>query len=286
MNNWYKNLTDKYLIGNIVEKIIFINIVVFILAFLIKTLSFLFEFKGDIIVNWFALKPGFDLLLTKPWTLVTYGFLHSGFFHILFNLLVLYYIGNIFLDFLNRKQFLTYYFFGIIVGGIFYILSYNYLPALQNQETVLVGASAGVTAVLVGIASYIPQYALRFQFIGNIKLLYIALVFVALDIIQIPIGNAGGHIAHLGGALIGFLLTRQFEQGKNIIRWIDTIFQSKSEKPLKTVYKNKRTVKPSNSNKSESQQVQIDRILDKISKSGYETLSKEEKDFLFNVGKK
>ncbi|RLD62643.1 MAG: DUF1751 domain-containing protein [Bacteroidetes bacterium] len=286
MSNWYKNITDKYLIGNIVEKIVFINIAVFILAFLIKTLSFLFEFKGDLIVNWFALKPGFNSLLGKPWTLFSYGFLHSGFFHILFNLLVLYYIGNIFLDFLNRKQFLTYYFLGILVGGIFYILSYNYLPALQNQETVLVGASAGVTAVLVGIASHIPQYALRFQFIGNIKLLYIALVFVTLDIIQIPIGNAGGHIAHLGGALIGFLLTRQWEQGKTIISWIDNIFQSKSEKPLKTVYKNKRTVKSSNSNKSESQQVQIDRILDKISKSGYETLSKEEKDFLFNVGKK
>lgn len=286
MNNWYKNLTDKYLIGNIVEKIIFINIAVFILAFLIKTLSFLFEFKGDIIVNWFALMPGFNSLLGKPWTLFSYGFLHSGFFHILFNLLVLYYIGNIFLDFLSKKQFLAYYFLGIIVGGVFYILSYNYLPALQNQETVLVGASAGVTAVLVGIASHIPQYALRFQFIGNIKLLYIALVFVTLDIIQIPIGNAGGHIAHLGGALIGFLLTRQLEQGKNIISWIDNLFQSKREKPLKTVYKNKRTAKPSNSNKSESQQVQIDRILDKISKSGYETLSKEEKDFLFNVGKK
>jgi len=286
VSNWYKNITDKYLIGNIVEKIVFINIAVFILAFLIKTLSFLFEFKGDLIVNWFALKPGFNSLLGKPWTLFSYGFLHSGFFHILFNLLVLYYIGNIFLDFLNRKQFLTYYFLGILVGGIFYILSYNYLPALQNQETVLVGASAGVTAVLVGIASHIPQYALRFQFIGNIKLLYIALVFVTLDIIQIPIGNAGGHIAHLGGALIGFLLTRQWEQGKTIISWIDNIFQSKSEKPLKTVYKNKRTVKSSNSNKSESQQVQIDRILDKISKSGYETLSKEEKDFLFNVGKK
>ena len=286
MNNWYKNLTDKYLVGNIVEKIIFINIVVFILAFLIKTFSFLFEFKGDIIVNWFALKPGFNSLLGKPWTLFSYGFLHSGFFHILFNLLVLYYIGNIFLDFLSKKQFLAYYFLGIVAGGIFYILSYNYLPALQNQETVLVGASAGVTAVLVGIASHIPQYALRFQFIGNIKLLYIALVFVALDIIQIPIGNAGGHIAHLGGALIGFLLTRQLEQGKNIISWIDKLLQSKREKSLKTVYKNKRTAKPSNSNKSESQQVQIDRILDKISKSGYETLSKEEKDFLFNVGKK
>ncbi len=283
MNNWIKNITDKYVIGSIVEKIIFINIAIFIFTYLIKTLSFLFNIEGDIIIDWFALNANFNSLLIKPWTLVSYGFLHSGFFHILFNMLLLYYIGNIFLDFFNRKQFLTYYILGIITGGIFYILSYNYLPALKTQQTILVGASAGVTAVLVGIASHIPQYALRFQFIGNIKLLYIALFFVALDVIQIPVGNAGGHIAHLGGALVGFLLTSQFNQGKNYINWIEKLFQPKGKKPLKTVYKTK---KSTTSNKTESQQAQIDRILDKISKSGYETLSKEEKDFLFQVGKK
>ena len=283
MNNWYKNITDKYLIGSIVEKIIFINIAVFIFTYLIKTLSFLFKIEGDIIINWFALNPDFSSLLTKPWSLISYGFLHSGFFHILFNLLLLYYIGNIFLDFFNRKQFLTYYFLGIIAGGLFYMLSYNYLPALQHQQTVLVGASAGVTAVLIGVATQIPNYALHFRFIGSVKLLYIALFFVALDVIQIPVGNAGGHIAHLGGALIGFLLTRYFNQGKDFVSWTGKLFQSKSKKPLKTVYKTKNS-KPSN--KTESQQAQIDRILDKISKSGYETLSKEEKDFLFHVGKK
>jgi membrane associated rhomboid family serine protease len=285
VTNWLNKITNKYLIGTIVEKIIFINIAIFIISYLLKTLSFLLEIEGNIVINWFALKPGFNTLLLKPWTLVSYGFLHNGFFHILFNLLVLYYIGNIFLDFFNRKQFLTYYFLGIISGGIFYMLSYNYLPALKTHETILVGASAGVTSILIGIASYIPQYALRFQFIGNIKLLYIAIVFIVLDIIQIPIGNAGGHLAHLGGALTGYLLTAQFQQSKSLITLIESLFRSNKKKPLKTVYKNEQTSR-SNVKKSDSQQAQIDRILDKISKSGYETLSKEEKDFLFKIGKK
>ncbi len=285
MKNWLNNLTNKYLIGNIVEKIIFITVAIFIFTYLLNTFSFLFKIEGNIMINWFALKPDFNTLLSKPWTLISYGFLHSGFFHILFNMLFLYYIGIIFLDFFSSKQFLVYYFLGIISGGVFYMLSYNYLPGLQTQKTVLVGASAGVTAVLIGIASLIPQYSLRFRFIGNIKLLYIALAFIILDSVQIPAGNAGGHIAHLGGALIGYLLTKQFQQGKSLIFWIENLFRPNRKKPLKTVYKNK-SVPQTKTNKSDSQQVQIDRILDKISKSGYETLTKEEKDFLFKIGKK
>ena len=284
MNNWFYNIKQKYLTGNIVEKIIFINIAVFIFTYLLNTLSFLLEMDGNFIINWFALRPHFDTLLVKPWTIFSYGFLHSGFFHILFNLLFLYYFGNLFLDFFSRKQFLAYYFLGIISGGLIYILSYNYLPALKTQETVLVGASAGVTAILIGIASHIPNYSLRFQFIGNIKLLYIAIAFVALDIIQIPNGNAGGHLAHLGGALVGFLLTRYFQQGTGFIQWLENLFLRKEQKPLKTVYKSKKSYGTKERN-PKNQQVKIDRILDKISKSGYETLTKEEKDFLFKVGK-
>ena len=284
MNNWFYNIKQKYLTGNIVEKIIFINIAVFIFTYLLNTLSFLLEMDGNFIINWFALRPHFDTLLVKPWIIFSYGFLHSGFFHILFNLLFLYYFGNLFLDFFSRKQFLAYYFLGIISGGLIYILSYNYLPALKTQETVLVGASAGVTAILIGIASHIPNYSLRFQFIGNIKLLYIAIAFVALDIIQIPNGNAGGHLAHLGGALVGFLLTRYFQQGTGFIQWLENLFLRKEQKPLKTVYKSKKSNGTKERN-PKNQQVKIDRILDKISKSGYETLTKEEKDFLFKVGK-
>ena len=284
MNNWFYSIKQKYLTGNIVEKIIFINIAVFIFTYLLNTLSFLLEMDGNFIINWFALRPHFDTLLVKPWIIFSYGFLHSGFFHILFNLLFLYYFGNLFLDFFSRKQFLAYYFLGIISGGLIYILSYNYLPALKTQETVLVGASAGVTAILIGIASHIPNYSLRFQFIGNIKLLYIAIAFVALDIIQIPNGNAGGHLAHLGGALVGFLLTRYFQQGTGFIQWLENLFLRKEQKPLKTVYKSKKSNGTKERN-PKNQQVKIDRILDKISKSGYETLTKEEKDFLFKVGK-
>ena len=284
MNNWIDNLKQKYLIGNIVEKIIFINVAIFIVTYLFNTLSFLFKSEGNFIINWFALSPHLNTIIFKPWTIISYGFIHSGFFHILFSLLFLYYIGNLFLDYFSKKQFLVYYLLGIISGGIIYLLSYNYLPALKTQETVLVGASAGVTAILVGIASHIPNYVLRFRFIGGIKLLYIAIAFIALDLIQIPNGNAGGHLAHIGGAIIGYLLTVYLNQGKGIIEWFENLFISKKQKPLKTVYKNKQPYK-SNINNPKGQQIKIDRILDKISKSGYDTLTKDEKDFLFKVGK-
>ncbi|NOQ91289.1 MAG: rhomboid family intramembrane serine protease [Flavobacteriaceae bacterium] len=285
MSSWIDSIKNKYLTGSIVEKIIFINISIFIFTYLLNTLSFLLNIDGNFIINWFALSPHFNALITKPWTLISYGFLHHGFLHIVFNLIFLYYIGNIFLDFFNRKQFLTYYFFGIISGAIIYLLSYNYLPALKTQETVLVGASAGVTTILVGIATHIPQYAIRFRLIGSVKLLYIAIFLIALDVIQIPNGNAGGHLAHLGGALIGYLLTSYLQQGKGFIQWVESLFQAKKDRPLKTVYKNKKTTKSTVKNPKE-QQIKIDHILDKISKSGYETLTKSEKDFLFKVGKK
>lgn len=284
--NWLSNLYQNYLARNIVEKIIIINVVIFVLTYLFNTLSFLFQIDGNFIVNWFSLQPDFGLLLFRPWTLVSYGFLHVGFFHILFNMLVLYYFGNLFMDFFNAKQFLTYMILGIISGGLVYMLSYNYLPGLQTQESLLLGASAGVMSVVIGISSHIPHYSLSFRFIGNIKLLYIAVFFVTLDLVQIPAGNAGGHLAHLGGSLIGFMLTKYLNQGSNFIAWFEGLMVKKDKRPLKTVYKNKErsTYQPKES-KSE-QQKRIDSILDKISKSGYDTLSKEEKDYLFKAGKK
>ena len=279
------NVYDYFRSRNIVEKIILLNIVLFLLTYLFNTLTFLFNGQGNVLVDWLALKPGFETLLMRPWSILTYGFLHMGLLHILFNLLFLYYFGNLFLDFFSSRQFLAYYLLGIASGGLIYMLAYNYLPALKTQETILVGASAGVTAVVIGIASHIPHYALRFRFIGNIKLLYIAVAMVVLDVLQIPNGNAGGHLAHLGGALLGFLMTRYFSQGSALIGWFEQMFRPKSKGPLKTVYKS------SGSNKAENrpdatEQERIDSILDKISKSGYETLTKEEKDFLFKAGKK
>ncbi len=287
--NWFTNLYKIFLGRSIVERIIILNVVIFIVTYLFNTLSFLFQIDGNFIMTWLSLKPDFELLLYRPWTIITYGFLHAGFFHILFNMMVLYYFGNLFLDFFNSRQFLTYLFLGILSGGFIYMLSYNFLPGLQTQESLLVGASAGVMAVVIGIASHIPQYSLRFRFIGNIKLLYIAVALVVLDVVQIPAGNAGGHLAHLGGSAIGFLLTTYFGQGNNFISWFEGLFSKNKKQPLKTVYKNTKQTKQTSHQKKETkseQQTMIDSILDKISKSGYDTLTKEEKDYLFKAGKK
>jgi len=283
--SWYSNLVQSFQSRNVVEKFIILNILIFVLTYLFNTLSFLFQSNGNFIIEWFALGPDFDELIFKPWTLITYGFLHLGFLHILFNMIFLYYFGILFTDFFNAKQFSTYYLTGIIAGGLIYMLSYNYLPVLKTQETILVGASAGVTAIVIGISSHIPQYSLRFRFIGNIKLLYLALAMIIWDVIQIPNGNAGGHLAHLGGALVGFLMTRYFDQGRGLIAWFENVFTKSEKKPLKTVYKNKGQSAASGA-KTQNDQERIDEILDKISKSGYETLSKAEKDFLFKAGKK
>lgn len=284
--NWLSQLYQKFHSRSIVERIIIINVVIFILTYLFNTFSFLFQIDGNVIVNWFSLQPDFDLLLFKPWTIVSYGFLHLGFFHILFNMMVLYYFGNLFLDFFSSKQFIVYLLLGIISGGFIYMLSYNYLPGLKTQNSLLVGASAGVMAVMIGIASHIPQYSLRFRFIGNIKLLYIATVLVVLDVVQIPIGNAGGHLAHLGGSLLGFVMTHYLNQGSGLVAWATGLMTTKKEKPLKTVYKSAEKKSYHKKESKSEEQARIDSILDKISKSGYDTLTKEEKDYLFKAGKK
>ena len=277
------DLYQRFKERNVVEKLIILNILVFILTYLLNTASFLFNYDGNMLVDWFALRPSFEQLLYRPWTLISYGFLHVGFFHILFNLLILYYFGNLFLDFFRSGQFLTYFFLGVVSGGLIYMMAYNYLPALKTQDTILVGASAGVTAIVVGIATYIPNYALHFRFLGSIKLMYIAIVMVVLDVVQIPAGNAGGHLAHLGGALLGFLLTRYMNQGKGIAEWWKSQWPIRKQTPLKTVYRSDPSVKKEV--RVEYDQKRIDGILDKISKSGYDTLTKEEKDYLFKAGK-
>ena len=253
-------------------------------TYLFKTISFLTGLDESFIVTWFALSPYFSTLIIKPWTIISYGFLHEGLIHILFNLFILYFIGNLFLDYFNRKQFLVYYFLGVIFGGLVFMLSYNYFPALKTRETFLVGASAGVTSIIIGIASLVPNYALRFRFIGDIKLLYIAIILIAIDIIQIPNGNAGGHLAHLGGALIGFLLTTKLNCGKSLILWMENLLQPKQKSPLSTIHRREKSSIRKKENSSDRQK-RIDEILDKISKSGYDALSKEEKDFVFKVGK-
>lgn len=283
MSSLTEKIKHRFNSANIADQLIYINIAIFLFTFLFKAFASLMLWNQNLFFDWFALPVGFTDFLSTPWSIITYAFLHGGFLHILFNMIVLYYFGNLFLDFFSKKQFINYYFLGIIGGAIVFMISYNYFPALKDKSTYLVGASAGVTAILVGLATKIPNYGMQFRFIGSIKLWYIAVGFIVLDIIQIPISNTGGHLAHLGGALVGFLLTSQFK-GDTQSTSIFDFFKSKKQQPLKTVYK-----KPKSNSKIQTdtnQQQKIDRILDKISKSGYETLTKEEKEFLFSVGKK
>ena len=278
-------IKSRYKEGNIIEKLIYINIGVFILTHLIVLFQGPQPNQMNLILEWFSLDNSFSSLLTKPWTIISYGFLHADFLHILLNLITLYFIGNLFIEYFTQKQLLTFYVLGTLFGGILFILSQSYFPLFEGQTTVLVGASAGISAIFIGLTTYIPNYELKVRFIGFVKLWHLAAVWVGLDVLALTGGNAGGHFAHLGGALFGFLYVNQVSN-KDLKIWgkISSLFTSK-KKPFKTVYKSPKRAKKPVQNSSLNQQ-QIDGILDKISKSGYDTLTKAEKEFLFKQGRK
>ena len=275
----------RYKNGSIVEKIIYINIAVFVLSLLITVFQGLYKNEANFIIEWFSLQDNVRELLTKPWSILTYGFLHAGFIHILFNLIALYFIGNLFVQYFTQKQLLNFYLLGTFFGGLFYLFSQNYFPLFEGKNSNLVGASAGVSAIFVGIATYIPNYQLKFPLIGYLKLWHITAFWVGLDVLGLIGPNAGGHFAHLGGSVFGFLYVYK-ASNKEITLFSDflSFFKSK-KKPLKTVYKSGNR-KQSTTDFRHLEQKQVDAILDKISKSGYDTLTKEEKEFLFKQGKK
>lgn len=279
-----KNLKSRFENGTIVEKLIYINIFIFIFTVFISVFQDLYKNDSNFLIEWFSLDATTDSLLTKPWSIITYGFLHEGFIHILFNLIALYFIGNLFIDYFTQKQLLTFYLLGTFFGGFFYLFSQNYFPLFEGKTTTLIGASAGISAIFIGISTYMPNYELKIRFIGFVKLWYLAAIWVGLDVLGLAGGNAGGHFAHLGGSFFGFLFVSQVSNTKiTIFKQLFSIFIPK-KKPLKTVYKSSNTAK-TNSKTTDYTQKQIDIILDKISKSGYDTLTKEEKEFLFKQGK-
>jgi len=235
-------------------------------------------------------------LILKPWTIITYMFLHFNFFHILFNMIWLFMFGRIFLMYLTEKQLLSTYILGGLAGALLFIISYNIIPGLipdvKNSE--MLGASAGVMAVAMGICFYVPNFSVYVPFIGPVKLKYIAVFFIITDILQIASYNAGGHIAHLGGVIYGYLFVQQYRKGKDlgrglnrILDYISTLFKP-GKRRMKVSYK--RSVKDMtdmeyNRQKSQAQD-EIDRILDKIARSGYDSLTKKEKETLFRMSNK
>ena len=276
---------------NEAEKLILVNVICFVLPLFLKTILYLFNIPSDVMIGWFELSAEWSDLLFKPWTILTYSFMHSGFFHLFWNMYLLYFASRLFLNLFSSRTFFSVYFLGVFLGGLTFMLSYTVFPAFQYASPIMVGASAGVMAVFIFMATYSPDVEVRIIFF-NVKLRYLGIAFVLLDVIQIPYGNAGGHLAHLGGAALGYFYVRRLDQGvdiglpfENFTNRVLNLF--KKQPNIKTVYKSKSS---SNKKKKETSQEidqnKIDAILDKISKSGYDSLTQKEKDFLFQAGKK
>jgi membrane associated rhomboid family serine protease len=279
--------------SNVVGRFIMVNIAVFLLVniiLLIETLS-----KSSIfnVIYWLAASSNPGELIFKPWTAITYMFLHEGFWHLIFNMIMLFFAGRIFHDLLGTKRFINVYFLGGFAGLALFVLSYNIFPVFDNAlGAPILGASASVMAVFVGIASYTPNYTVFLPLIGPVKLKYIAIFYVVLDFISIRSGvNSGGHIAHLGGAIWGFVWARQLHSGRDIGAWFDSLiglvlalFQPR--KNMRVVQNKQQQSQQKAARKMESdKQSVIDGILDKISKSGYDSLTAAEKEILFKASK-
>lgn len=280
------DLKYRFVTFSIAEKIILVNVICFVLPKLLNVLFFLFNFPTTAYMDWLQLSPNLGVFVTRPWTLITYSFIHSGFFHLLWNMILLFYAGRILLNLFPDDILINNYFLGVISGGLIFIASYALFPVFAGTYPPMIGASAGVMAVFIFICTYTPNQEIRFFFI-NLKLKYLGIVFFFLDVIQIPYGNAGGHLAHIGGAVLGFFYARQLGVGKDIGTGFQSFWQTLfKRKYLKTVYRAPQRNSTSSKKRSHLvSQNKIDAILDKISKSGYDSLSKEEKDYLFRAGK-
>ena len=269
-----KNRINLFISGlNILEKIIFLNIAIYLAPYLINTILFLFNIKNIDLIKWFTIDADFGQLIFKPWSIITYGFLHGSFSHIFWNMIILYYFGKILNNLFGDKLLKKLYLSGIVAGGLTYVISYNVFPVFRGVESVMIGASAGVMSVLFYLASYSPQMGIRIFFF-DIKIIYIALFLFFYDIIQIPLNNSGGHIAHIGGAIWGYYYCISNNKGEDFTQSIFNIFKTTKKKNTKA-----------SQNNNNFDQKKIDSILDKISDSGYDSLTKKEKEYLFKVGK-
>ena len=278
----------RYQTIGVVERLIVILVACFVLPFLFRTVLFLFSVPFEQFFIWFQLSASFEDLLYRPWTIVTYAFFHGDFGHIFWNLILLHFAGRMIVNLFKSQIFVNTFFLGVLVGGATFVLSYNFFPAFQGQSPRLIGSSAGVMAVLIFMCSYMPYKSVRI-FVFNVKLIYIGLLFIALDLIQIPVNNSGGHLAHLGGALIGFLYQRSIVRGNNFGERISNFWKSVSflfsfkwTRVRKVYHSTDPKQKPK---QRDVNQEKIDQILDKISQSGYASLTKEEKELLFRAGK-
>jgi membrane associated rhomboid family serine protease len=280
--------------GSNLTRLIYINIAVFVLITIVAGIGFLLndpEVSGKAL-ELFSVPASLSTLLIRPWTLITYMFTHKDIWHILFNMLWLYWFGRIFLEYLNERKLVAVYLLGGLCGALVYIVSFNIFPAFAGvvSESSAIGASASVMAIVVAIATYVPDYTIQLLLLGRIKIKYMALaIFVLTSIMDFSV-NSGGKLAHIGGAFFGYIyilnLRHGFDMGKGLNKILDffvTIF--KPRKKLKVTHKKVATEYEYNKIKVERQK-DINAILDKISKGGYDSLTKDEKETLFKESQK
>ena len=282
--NIIDDLKFQYRVGGIANKMIYWNV-----GFFLLSIIFFYQFKLGIFdfPNWVAISSEPTIVLTRPWTLLTYAFFHYGFMHLFFNMMVLNFSSRFFLTFFTQKQYLGLYLLSAIFSGFSFVVSFYFLHETSN----MVGASAAIMALLVATTTYQPLMNIRLLLIGNVKLWHITAVILLLDLLQIQMNNTGGHIAHLSGAFFGYIYIKLLQNGTDlstIVGSVLNLFSKKQSTPFKKVHVNPK--KPAIKRESkivvkDKTQQQLDEILDKISQSGYDSLTAEEKQFLFKAGK-
>ena len=276
--NLFKTIKNN----NYLNNIIYINVMVFIMINFYYVLIFLFKTETKLIF-YLGLSANLDLLSNKPWSILTYMFVHEDLLHLIINLCWLYFGGKIFINYLNSRDLLSTYIMGGLSGAAIYMLSFNIFPVFEvvKMNSLAIGASASVLAVLFASATYTPNFPINIFFSKSIKLKHIAMLAIMIDILSIPEGNSGGHIAHIGGGLYGFLYVYLKKYNINSNYLIDNILFFLKRRNNQFIYSKKENDYEYNYRKK-NEQKRIDSILDKVSQSGYDSLSKEEKDTLFN----
>jgi membrane associated rhomboid family serine protease len=281
--------------GDGLSRLIFVNIAVFVVLLIISVVE---QFSGRSIRLeeypniYLSSTSNLELLARRPWTIITHMFAHIEVGHFLFNLVTLFTVGKLFRHFLGSKRLVANYILGGLAGFLVYLICYNVFPGLNANSSIL-GASAAVMSLIITIGMVKPNYSIKLFGVFEMKLIWLCGILVFVDLISLQKGfNSGGHLGHLGGALYGFLYARNYNQGKNMASWfenllsrISSLFNGKKRSDLHAVHKRPKTDEQFNVEKA-SRQKRIDQILDKISRAGYESLTKEEKDFLFKYSQK
>ncbi|MBK5719369.1 rhomboid family intramembrane serine protease [Dysgonomonas sp. Marseille-P4677] len=279
---------------DILIRLIVINICVFLVLTGINVTKLFNVDITDIVINYLAIPARLDILATRFWTPLTYMFVHENFLHILFNMLMLYWFGQIFLAYFGPKNLGSLYILGGFAGAALFVLSFNTIPLfVMMNGAPMIGASASVMAIIFAVAFYRPNQEVGLFFFGRIKIIYIALIIFVLDFVGLSsTSNPGGHVAHIGGAIMGYIYAKQYLRGKDITGWLSKIIDSianlskpKSQKKMKVKYNRTETDYEYNQRKRNESE-EIDRILDKIKASGYTSLNTEEKKRLFDASKK